>query len=49
VVLPLEFVDLFPGRWIWYVWLPLAAYEIPLALWLLIKGAAAPVPNGAPA
>jgi len=49
VVLPLEFVDLFPGRWIWYVWLPLAAYEIPLALWLLFKGAAAPVPNGAPA
>jgi len=49
VVLPLEFVDLFPGRWIWYVWLPLAAYEIPLALWLLFKGAAAPAPNGAPA
>jgi hypothetical protein len=49
VVLPLEFVDLFPGRWIWYIWLPLAAYEIPLALWLLFKGAAAPVPNGAPA
>lgn len=49
VVLPLEFVDLFPGRWIWYVWLPLAAYEIPLALWLLFRGAAAPAPNGAPA
>ncbi|HXJ68862.1 MAG TPA: DUF4386 domain-containing protein [Verrucomicrobiae bacterium] len=49
VVLPLEFVDLFPGRWIWYIWLPLAAYEIPLALWLLFKGAAAPVPNRAPA
>ena len=42
VVLPLEFVDLFPSRWIWYVWLPLAAYEVPLALWLLMKGAAAP-------
>jgi len=49
VVLPLEFVDLFPGRWIWYIWLPLAAYEIPLALWLLFRGAAAPAPNGAPA
>ena len=47
VVLPLEFVDLFPGRWIWYIWLPLAAYEIPLALWLLFRGAAAPAPNGA--
>jgi len=42
VALPLEFVDLFPSRWIWYVWLPLAAYEIPLAVWLLWKGAAAP-------
>ena len=42
VALPLEFVDLFPSRWIWYVWLPLAAYEIPLAVWLLWRGAAAP-------
>lgn len=49
VTLPLEFVDLFPSRWIWYVWLPLAAFEIPLALWLLFKGAAPPVRNGAPA
>ena len=49
VALPLEFVDLFPSRWIWYVWLPLAAYEIPLALWLLFKGVASPVGNGAPA
>ena len=42
VALPLEFVDWFPSRWIWYVWLPLAAYEIPLGVWLLWKGAAAP-------
>jgi hypothetical protein len=42
VALPLEFVDIFPSRWIWYVWLPLAAYEIPLAVWLLWKGADAP-------
>lgn len=49
VVLPLEFVDLVSSRWIWYVWLPLAAYEIPLALWLLLQGAAAPAPHGAPA
>ena len=49
VALPLEFVGFFPSRWIWYVWLPLAAYEIPLALWLLVKGAAAPAPATAPA
>jgi hypothetical protein len=49
VALPLEFVDFFPSRWIWYVWLPLAAFEIPLALWLLIKGAAAPAPRTAAA
>jgi hypothetical protein len=24
------------------MWLPMAAFEIPLALWLLIKGAAMP-------
>ena len=42
VALPLEFVGLFPSRWIWFIWLPLAAYEIPLALWLLFKGATAP-------
>ena len=42
VALPLEFVHIFPSAWIWYVWLPLAAYEIPLAVWLLWRGAAAP-------
>ena len=49
VALPLEFVDFFPSRWIWYVWLPLAAFEIPLALWLLFKGAAVPVRSAATA
>jgi hypothetical protein len=49
MALPLELVGLFPGRWIWYVWLPLAAYEIPVALWLLVKGAAAPARSTAPA
>jgi hypothetical protein len=49
VALPLEFVDLFPSRWIWFVWLPLAAFEIPLALWLLFKGAAAPARAATPA
>jgi hypothetical protein len=36
-----------PGRW--YVWLPLAAYEIPVAPWLLVKAAAAPARSAAPA
>jgi hypothetical protein len=49
VALPLELVDFIPSRWIWYVWLPLAAYEIPLALWLLFRGAAAPARQTAPA
>ena len=49
VALPLEFVDWFPSRWIWYVWLPLAAFEIPLAFWLLFKGAAAPARSPAAA
>jgi len=37
------------GRWISYVWLPLAAYEIPVTLWLLVKGAAATARSAAPA
>ena len=49
VALPLEFVDFFPSRWIWYVWLPLAGFEIPLALWRLFKGAAAPARSAAAA
>jgi hypothetical protein len=49
VALPLEYVGFFPSRWIWYVWLPLAAFEVPLALWLLVKGAAEPARSGATA
>jgi hypothetical protein len=49
VALPLEVVDFFPSRWIWYVWLPLAGFAIPLALWLLFKGAAAPAARTAAA
>lgn len=49
VALPLDFVGLFPGAWIWYVWLPLAAFEVPLAVWLLVKGAAEPARSRATA
>lgn len=40
VGLPLELVGLVPGSVIQLLWLPMAAFEIPLAVWLLIKGVA---------
>ncbi len=27
------------------VWLPMLAFEVPLALWLIVKGVAAPTPR----
>jgi Domain of unknown function (DUF4386) len=42
VGLPLLLVDFLPGSLTWFIWIPLAAFEIPLALWLIIKGAALP-------
>jgi len=44
IVLPLEMVGWYPASAIWYVWLAVALYEIPLAFWLLFRGAAAPAP-----
>jgi hypothetical protein len=38
VALPLSLVDVVPGSVVGMLWLPMAAFEIPLALWLLIKG-----------
>ena len=55
VILPLQVAGLFGGpmAWsasiTWIVWLPALAFEIGLALWLLVKGAAAPVLNAVPA
>ena len=40
VLLPLQIADVLPGAVIQYMWLPMAAFEIPLGLWLIIKGAA---------
>jgi hypothetical protein len=40
--LPLQLVGVLQGSVTQLLWIPMAAYEIPLALWLLIKGAAAP-------
>jgi len=53
VVLPLQKVGLFggPTNWAsamaWLIWLPALVFEVTLALWLLIKGVAAPAASSA--
>jgi hypothetical protein len=42
VGLPLQLVGAAQGPFIQLMWLPMAAFEIPLGLWLLIKGVAPP-------
>jgi hypothetical protein len=42
VVLPLELVGILRGPITQLVWLPMLAFEVPLGLWLLFKGAATP-------
>ena len=48
VILPLQLAGLFGGSmsWsasiTWLVWLPMLAFEVPLALWLLVKGVSVP-------
>jgi uncharacterized protein DUF4386 len=46
VGLPLRIADALRGPAALILWLPMAAFEIPLALWLLLKGAV--VPQGSP-
>ena len=41
VVLPLQLAGFVKGAW--YLWIPMAVFQVALALWLLIKGVAAPV------
>jgi len=38
VALPLEIGALIPGTVMQWVWLPMAAFEIPVAFWLIAKG-----------
>lgn len=38
VGLPLQLIGVLPDSVTWFIYLPMAAYEIPLALWLIIKG-----------
>ena len=45
VGLPLQLVGALHGPVTQLMWLPMAAFEIPLALWLLIKGVAVPAPR----
>jgi uncharacterized protein DUF4386 len=40
VALPLDLADFLPGGIVGYLWIPMAAFEIPLALWLLVRGVA---------
>lgn len=42
VSLPLQLAGFLTGPMTGYIWLPMLAFEVPLALWLLIKGVATP-------
>jgi hypothetical protein len=45
VGLPMQLAGVLRGAVTQLIWLPMAAFEIPLALWLLIKGVATPAPR----
>ena len=45
VGLPLQLAGVLRGPLTQFLWLPMIAFEVPLALWLLVKGAAAPAPG----
>ena len=47
VGLPLQLVEVLDGTIVQLMWLPMAAFEIPLAFWLLIKGVGSPAPRPA--
>lgn len=49
VVLPLQLAGFVGGLVTSLVWLPMLAFEVPLALWLLIKGVAMPPRTQSPA
>lgn len=38
VSLPLQLAGFVSGPWAAYVWLPMLAFEVPLGLWLLVRG-----------
>jgi hypothetical protein len=40
IVLPLQGAGFIRGPFTSFVWAPMAAFEVPLAFWLLVKGVA---------
>ena len=40
--LPLNAIDALPDSYTWFFWIPMALFEVILALWLIFRGAAAP-------
>jgi len=42
VALPMQLLGYLSSQIASFLWIPMAAYEIPLAIWLIIKGAPAP-------
>jgi hypothetical protein len=46
VCLPLQLAGLLGGPILTFMWLPMLAFEVPLALWLLIRGVAVPARTG---
>jgi hypothetical protein len=41
--LPIRLAGWLPDRVAMLIWLPMLAFEVPLGLWLLTKGVAAPI------
>ena len=48
VGLPLQLIGILPESITWFIYIPMAAFEIPFALWLIIKGVALPTPTVIP-
>jgi hypothetical protein len=42
LALPLKTAGFLPASVVQWLWIPMAAFEIPLALWLIVKGVAPP-------
>lgn len=38
--LPLQIAGVLPGSVVSFLWIPMAAFEVPVAIWFLVKGAA---------
>jgi hypothetical protein len=40
--LPLQLARVFGQPWTWIIWIPMAVFEVVLAVWLLWRGGKAP-------